>query len=320
MEVRVVDERRPADGVDPARRVAKGLPRSRRGLAVHERAAAERVHVDRGGSAAARDLLARDEHEVGRLHVGQLLRVDEGLVVGDGEELVAVVAVPEGDGARRGVSIAAQGVGVHVAALEVVDVDRLHERARGPSVSRGSVRTAARTRPGARPGAQREGQGSAPGARVTEGKTCAHRLLPNDRYGLLFPNLKATPRAFAWSGARSAGVECARLEPPSRPPASTRAVGAAVLVAAALAVPGTYAVLRTLQVLFGGPEPNPATIVWSPHIAMFWRLAIGAYVAGMASPLVYFAARKDLARTVRGLGVAATAVAVVALAQGLLLP
>ena len=95
---------------------------------------------------------------------------------------------------------------------------------------------------------------------------------------------------------------------------------AVTLIAVFLAIPATYAVLRSYDVLVRAPEPNPATIVWSAHIAMFWRLAIGAYVAGMASPLAYFAARKNLATTVRVLSVAVVAVAGVCLVQGLLMP
>jgi hypothetical protein len=91
-------------------------------------------------------------------------------------------------------------------------------------------------------------------------------------------------------------------------------------IAAVLAIPATYAVLRSYDLLFRAPEPNPATIVWSAHIAMFWRLGIGVYVAGMVAPLAYVAARKDQARTLRVLSGCVLAVAAMIGLQGLLLP
>jgi hypothetical protein len=74
-----------------------------------------------------------------------------------------------------------------------------------------------------------------------------------------------------------------------------------ILVVAAnaiLAIVATYALQRTYDVLFRS-EPNPATIVWSAHIAMFWRLGIGVYVAGPVALMTFMAARRDLARTTR---------------------
>jgi hypothetical protein len=94
----------------------------------------------------------------------------------------------------------------------------------------------------------------------------------------------------------------------------------AALLAAVLLVPATYALLRGYDILVRPPEPNPATIVWSAHIAMYWRLGIGAYVAGMAAPFVYVAARADLARTLRVLARCVVPVALMIGAQGLLMP
>jgi hypothetical protein len=93
----------------------------------------------------------------------------------------------------------------------------------------------------------------------------------------------------------------------------------APVVAALLCVPATYAALRAYDVVFRS-EPNPATIVWTPHIAMFWRLAIGGYVAGMVAPLVYLAACRDMRRTTRALYVSVFVVAAMSAVQGLLLP
>src|SRR5271154_7131820 len=94
----------------------------------------------------------------------------------------------------------------------------------------------------------------------------------------------------------------------------------ATVIACVLAVPATYATLRGYEVLFKPPEANPATIVWSAHIAMFWRLWIGVYVAGMLAPLAYAAARKDLGRTMRVLGASVVVVSAMMFVQGIWMP
>jgi hypothetical protein len=93
----------------------------------------------------------------------------------------------------------------------------------------------------------------------------------------------------------------------------------ASVAAALLSVPATYAVLRAYDVLFRS-EPNPATIVWSAHIAMFWRLGVGGYVAGMVGSLAWLAASHDLARTTRALTVVVFVVGAMIGIQGLLMP
>jgi len=90
-------------------------------------------------------------------------------------------------------------------------------------------------------------------------------------------------------------------------------------LAGVLSVPAVYALLRAYDVAFR-TEPNPARIVWSPHIAMFWRLAVGAYVAGMVATLAFIAARRDVARTTRALSIAVIVVGAMSLAQGLAMP
>ena len=99
----------------------------------------------------------------------------------------------------------------------------------------------------------------------------------------------------------------------------TRQHAVAALVAALLTIPAVYAGLRAYDVLFKS-EVNPATVIFSAKIAMFWRLGIGSYAAGMVAFAVFFLARRDLARTVRGLGVAAMVAAVMITLQGLFLP
>lgn len=94
---------------------------------------------------------------------------------------------------------------------------------------------------------------------------------------------------------------------------------AAVLISAFLVIAATYAVLRGHDVLFKA-EANPAAVIWSNHVAMFWRLSIGAYVAGMVAFGVYFAARHKLARTIRVLEVLVYVVAAMITVQGLFLP
>ena len=95
---------------------------------------------------------------------------------------------------------------------------------------------------------------------------------------------------------------------------------AVTAIAAVLLVPATYSVLRTFDVLVLPPEPNPATIVWSAHTAMFWRLNISAFVAGMAAPLLSMAASANMGRTLRVLCSGVLAVTAIVAVQGLFLP
>lgn len=93
----------------------------------------------------------------------------------------------------------------------------------------------------------------------------------------------------------------------------------ATALASVLSIPATYAVLRAYDVLFK-KEPDPAKIVWSAYIAMFWRLGVGSYVAGMLIPLAFMAARADLAKTVRVLCTCVVVVAVLIGFQGIFMP
>ncbi|HEY8075914.1 MAG TPA: hypothetical protein VIF62_17425 [Labilithrix sp.] len=90
-------------------------------------------------------------------------------------------------------------------------------------------------------------------------------------------------------------------------------------MASVLSMPATYAILRAYEALLRS-EPNPALVVWSPHIAVFWRLGIAVYVAGMVAPLAYVAARRDLRRLSRVLCTAVVVVGAMIGIQGLLLP
>ncbi len=91
------------------------------------------------------------------------------------------------------------------------------------------------------------------------------------------------------------------------------------LVAALLVVPAAYALQRGYDALFT-PEANPATLVASTRIAMFARVTVGAYAAGMAAPLVYLAAARDLPRTLRALHAALYVAFALLFVQGTLLP
>jgi hypothetical protein len=86
----------------------------------------------------------------------------------------------------------------------------------------------------------------------------------------------------------------------TRPPAVPRKLPPLILafLNALLAVVATYAVLRGYDVLFKS-EPNPATIIWSARIAMFWRLGVGIYVAGPAAIIAWLAASRNLPLTTR---------------------
>ena len=93
----------------------------------------------------------------------------------------------------------------------------------------------------------------------------------------------------------------------------------AAVVAALMSVPATYAAMRIYEVVFNS-EPNPATVVWSAHIAMFWRLAIAGYVAGLVAPLVSMAARRDLRRVTDVLCASVFVIGAIVGVQGLLMP
>lgn len=97
------------------------------------------------------------------------------------------------------------------------------------------------------------------------------------------------------------------------------ALGAIVAIDALLSVVGTYAVLRGYDVLFKS-EPNPATVIWSARIAMFWRLGIGAYVAGMVAVIAYLLARRNIAIAVRVTAALVPIVGALIALQGAFLP
>jgi hypothetical protein len=92
-----------------------------------------------------------------------------------------------------------------------------------------------------------------------------------------------------------------------------------VAIDAILSVVATYAVLRAYDVLFKS-EPNPATVIWSQHIAMFWRLGIGVYVAGMTCLLAYPMARRNLATATRVTAMLVPVVGAMIAIQGAFLP
>ena len=92
-----------------------------------------------------------------------------------------------------------------------------------------------------------------------------------------------------------------------------------VTIAALLTVAATYSLLRVYEALTKR-EANPATVIWSAKIAMFWRLDIGLYFAGMVAFGAVIAARKDLERTIRVLFVAAHVVAATVAVQGIFFP
>lgn len=96
---------------------------------------------------------------------------------------------------------------------------------------------------------------------------------------------------------------------------------AATAIAVVLCIPAAYAGLRAYDVLFR-EEPDPATVVWSwsAHIAMFWRLAIGAYMATTIAPAAFWAARRRPAWTAKALGVSLVVASAMIVVQGVFLP
>lgn len=90
-------------------------------------------------------------------------------------------------------------------------------------------------------------------------------------------------------------------------------------IAALLAIATTYAVSRVVQGAMS-PEPNPALVTAGARIAMFWRLALGAYVGAMCAIPLYSLARRDLPSAVRGLAIALPLAALTLTLQGVLVP
>lgn len=86
-----------------------------------------------------------------------------------------------------------------------------------------------------------------------------------------------------------------------------------------LLVPSVYAVLRGYDVLFTH-EPHPSTVGPSEHIAMFWRINIGVYVALATAPLLYRVALAAPERYARGLGVGLFVAVTLITVQGIFLP
>lgn len=94
---------------------------------------------------------------------------------------------------------------------------------------------------------------------------------------------------------------------------------AVAAVNALLAIVATYALIRGYDVVFKS-EPNPATIVWSAHIAMFWRLGIGLYVGGFAAMVAVLLGRRNFAMTLRVTAALVPAIGALIALQGALLP
>jgi hypothetical protein len=107
----------------------------------------------------------------------------------------------------------------------------------------------------------------------------------------------------------------------SLPTSMSTSTSAALVAAIAvlLAVPATYALLRAYDVVFDPPF-NPAMPPGSAHIAMFWRLSVAGYAAGMVAPVAYFVARRWLVRTAFAISTLALVVAAMVMVQGLALP
>lgn len=90
-------------------------------------------------------------------------------------------------------------------------------------------------------------------------------------------------------------------------------------IAAILTVVATYALLRAYDVLFKA-EVDPALVIWSGEVAMFWRLAVGGYAAGAVALLVSLAADRAPRRTVKVVAWAVPIVAALITVQGIFLP
>jgi hypothetical protein len=91
------------------------------------------------------------------------------------------------------------------------------------------------------------------------------------------------------------------------------------VIAALASIPPTYAAQRLFDVMFHA-QPNPATVISSAMIAMFWRVKISAFFAPAVGMLVLAIARRDLARTVERVYVGACIGAAFATAQAIFAP
>jgi hypothetical protein len=78
-------------------------------------------------SAGHRELLSGEQDEAGALQVRVRPRIDAVVVVGDGDEGVAVLAIPANHLGGRCVAVALGRVRVEVALVEGVDIDALRE-------------------------------------------------------------------------------------------------------------------------------------------------------------------------------------------------
>lgn len=108
------------------------------------------------------------------------------------------------------------------------------------------------------------------------------------------------------------------VDPPTDRRTTVLALSASVFF---LVLAATYALLRARDVVFG-TEPNPATVMYmySAHIALFWRAAIGAFVGGFAGLLTAWLAPPRLETTTRLVVGAIPVVAVLVALQAVLLP
>jgi hypothetical protein len=108
----------------------------------------------------------------------------------------------------------------------------------------------------------------------------------------------------------------AARSPRGLPPLARAAL---TFAAVAATIAFSYAALRVFQKVWF-PEPDPRTVIWSPKIAMFWRLWIGAYLAGPISLGTWGALGRwpegAAAWVARGIVVAGVAIAL----QGLFVP
>lgn len=99
-----------------------------------------------------------------------------------------------------------------------------------------------------------------------------------------------------------------------------RRVEAAVAAILALSsVTFLYAAVRVVQALLF-PEPNPALVMWSTRIAMFWRIGVVVYASLLLVPMALRWARRDLAAACRAAAWAVPAAAVALAVQAAVFP
>ncbi|MBX3228146.1 MAG: hypothetical protein KF837_12565 [Labilithrix sp.] len=132
------------------------------------------------------------------------------------------------------------------------------------------------------------------------------------------PAAAAARKESARGGDYGGGDESARGESGGGDAADGARLGVAV-AAGAVGAAGVYALLRIGQAVLVR-DADPALVIYSEHAGYFWRAWTAGYAGGAIAFVAWLCARRDPRALARGLAVAVPVAAVLAAAQGLLVP